>query len=96
MLTATAVLMAAVVVALVASWVLTKHVPIMPVVTAVAVLFFGGLTFIFRTRRFIQLKPTIVNCLFGGALLGGLASANCSCPSRWTASCISTKKGGAN
>jgi intracellular septation protein len=73
MLTATAVLMAAVIVALAASWALTKHLPIMPVVTAIAVLFFGGLTFFFQDKTFIQLKPTIVNSLFGAALLGGLA-----------------------
>ena len=73
MLTSTAVLMAAVVAALVASRVLTKHLPIMPVVTAIAVLFFGGLTFIFQDKTFIQLKPTFVNGLFGTALLGGLA-----------------------
>lgn len=72
-LTSTAVLMASVVVALVASWVLTKHWPIMPLVTAVAVLFFGGLTFAFQDKTFIQLKPTIVNLLFGSALLIGLA-----------------------
>ena len=72
-LTATAVLMIAVVGALIASWVLTRHLPIMPVVTAVAVLFFGGLTLYFQNQTFIQLKPTIVNCLFGAALLGGLA-----------------------
>jgi intracellular septation protein len=73
MLTSTGVLMAAVLVALVASWVLTKHLPIMPVVTAVAVLVFGGLTFFFQDKTFIQLKPTIVNLLFGGVLLGALA-----------------------
>ncbi len=73
MLTATAVLMVAVVAALVASWALTRHLPIMPVVTAIAVLFFGALTFVFQDKTFIQLKPTIVNCLFGAALLGGLA-----------------------
>ena len=72
-LTSTAVLMASVVVALVASWVLTKHWPIMPLVTAAAVLFFGGLTFVFQDKTFIQLKPTIVNILFGGALLIGMA-----------------------
>jgi intracellular septation protein len=72
-LTSTGVLMTAVVVALIASWVLTRHLPIMPIVTAVAVLFFGGLTFVFQDKTFIQIKPTIVNGLFGAALLGGLA-----------------------
>jgi len=72
-LTSTAVLMASVVAALIGSWALTKKWPIMPVVTAVAVLFFGGLTFLFQDKLFIQLKPTIVNLLFGVALLGSLA-----------------------
>jgi len=72
-LTATGVLMAAVVASLIASWILARHWPIMPVVTAIAVLFFGGLTFIFQDKTFIQLKPTILNCLFGAVLLAGLA-----------------------
>ena len=70
---ATGVLMAGVVVALIASWVLTRHLPIMPVVTAVAVVFFGALTFFFHDELFIKLKPTIVNTIFGTVLLGGLA-----------------------
>jgi len=82
---ATAVLMTGVVVALAASWVLTKHLPVMPVVTAVAVLVFGGLTFFFNDELFIKLKPTIVNALFGSILLGALAlcsTAFCSCRTR--------------
>ena len=70
---ATGVLMAGVIVALIASWVLTRHLPIMPVVTAVAVVFFGALTFFFHDDLFIKLKPTIVNTIFGTVLLGGLA-----------------------
>ncbi len=70
---ATGVLMAAVVAALTTSWVLTRHLPVMPVVTAGFVLVFGGLTFLFHDELFIKLKPTIVNVLFGTALLGALA-----------------------
>ncbi len=70
---ATAVLMVAVVISLIASYILTRHVPMMPVVTAVAVCFFGALTFYFDNDLFIKLKPTIVNSIFGAALLGGLA-----------------------
>ena len=70
---ATGVLMVAVVVALGVSYVLTKRVPVMPLVTAVAVLIFGGLTFYFNDDHFIKIKPTIVNTIFGAALLGGLA-----------------------
>ena len=69
---ATAALMVGVVVALVASWFLTRHIPVMPLVTAVMVLLFGGLTLIFQDETFIKLKPTIVNILFGVALLGAL------------------------
>ena len=69
---ATGVLMVCVVAALIASYVLTKHWPIMPVVTCVAVLFFGALTFFFHDDLFIKLKPTIVNTIFGCVLLGGL------------------------
>ena len=69
---ATGVLMAGVVVALAASWLLTKHLPVMPVVTAVAVLVFGALTFFFNDELFIKLKPTIVNSLFGTILLVAL------------------------
>lgn len=71
--TATAVLMTSVVLALAASWYITRRLPIMPVVTALAVLVFGSLTFIFKDETFIKMKPTIVNALFGGALLGALA-----------------------
>jgi intracellular septation protein len=70
---ATGVLMACVVATLIASYVLTKHWPVMPVVTCVAVLFFGALTFFFHDELFIKLKPTIVNTIFGGVLLGALA-----------------------
>ena len=69
---ATGVLMAGVMVALAASWVLTRHVAVMPVVTAAAVLVFGGLTFFFNDELFIKLKPTIVNSLFGSILLVAL------------------------
>ncbi len=45
----------------------------MPLVTAVVVLVFGGLTLVLHDETFIKLKPTIIYVLFGGALLGGLA-----------------------
>lgn len=69
---ATAVLMVAVVVALAASYAIVRRVPIMPLVTAVAILVFGSLTFYFDNPVFIKVKPTIVNCIFGAVLLGGL------------------------
>jgi intracellular septation protein len=70
---ATASFMAAVLIALAVSYVLTKHVAVMPLVTAVIVLVFGGLTLVLHDDLFIKLKPTIIYVLFGGTLLGGLA-----------------------
>lgn len=69
---ATGVLMVATVVALVASRQLFGRLLVMPVVTAVLVVVFGGLTFLLDDPRFIKIKPTIINLLFAGALLGGL------------------------
>ena len=69
---ATGVFMAAVLTALAVSYVMTRHVAIMPVVTAVVVLVFGGLTLVLHDDLFIKLKPTIIYVLFGGTLIGGL------------------------
>jgi intracellular septation protein len=71
--TATAAFMVAVLAALAVSYALTRRLPIMPLVTAVIVLVFGGLTLILHDELFIKLKPTIIYVLFGGVLLGGLA-----------------------
>jgi intracellular septation protein len=59
--------------ALAASYVLTRRLPIMPVVTAIIVLIFGGLTLFLHNDTFIKVKPTIIYALFGAVLLGGLA-----------------------
>ena len=69
---ATGAFMAAVFVALAVSYALTRHIAIMPVVTAVIVLIFGGLTLVLHNDLFIKLKPTIIYGLFGGTLLAGL------------------------
>src|SRR6202166_4076135 len=70
---ATGAFMAAIVIALAISYALTRHLPIMPLVTAIVVLVFGGLTLVLHDELFIKVKPTIIYVLFGGALLGGLA-----------------------
>lgn len=69
---ATAVFMAAVVVSLVVSYILIRRFPLMPVVTAVIVVVFGGLTLVLHNDTFIKMKPTIIYVLFGAVLLGGL------------------------
>jgi intracellular septation protein len=69
---ATAVFMVATVVSLIASRLLLKKIPIMPLVTGAFVLVFGGLTLWLHDETFIKMKPTIVNLLFAGFLFGGL------------------------
>jgi intracellular septation protein len=69
---ATATFMVAVLAALLVSYVLTRQLPIMPVVTAIIVIVFGGLTLLLHNDLFIKIKPTIIYVLFGGVLLGGL------------------------
>jgi intracellular septation protein len=70
---ATAVFIVATLIALVVSFALTRKLPIMPLVTGIVVVIFGGLTLWLQDETFIKMKPTIVNALFGGVLLGGLA-----------------------
>jgi intracellular septation protein len=69
---ATAVFMVAIVIALVVSYVLTRHLPVMAMVSAVIVVVFGGLTLLLQNETFIKLKPTIIYLLFAGTLFGGL------------------------
>jgi intracellular septation protein len=69
---ATATFMVAVVAALIVSYVMIRRLPIMPVVTAIIVLVFGGLTLVLHDATFIKVKPTIIYALFGAVLLGGL------------------------
>src|SRR5471030_1639572 len=66
---ATGGFMVAVLIALAVSYVMTRHIAIMPVVTAVIVLVFGGLTLVLHDELFIKLKPTIIYVLFGCTLL---------------------------
>jgi len=69
---ATAAFMVAITISLTVSLWLTRRLPIMPLVSGVVVLVFGALTLWLHDELFIKLKPTIVNCLFGSILLGGL------------------------
>jgi intracellular septation protein len=69
---ATGVLMAATLVSVLASKVLLGRVSPVVIATAALVLVFGSLTFWFGDAHFIKMKPTIINLLFAGVLLGGL------------------------
>jgi len=69
---ATGLFMIATALALSVSWVLTRTLPMMPLVSGVVVFVFGGLTLYLQDDLFIKMKPTIINTLFGAVLLGGL------------------------
>ena len=69
---ATGVFMVAIVLSLSITWMLERRLPMLPLVTGIFVLIFGGLTLILQDELFIKLKPTIVNTLFAIILLGGL------------------------
>lgn len=69
---ATGAFMIATIVALIAGWTLERKIPVMPLVSGIFVLLFGGLTLYLADEIFIKLKPTLVNCLFAAILFGGL------------------------
>jgi intracellular septation protein len=62
----------AIVAAMIASYVVVRHVPMMAIVTAVIVLVFGTLTLVLHDETFIKIKPTIIYGLFAAILGGGL------------------------
>jgi intracellular septation protein len=69
---ATGAFMVAIVAAMIASYVVVRHIPIMAIVTAVIVLVFGTLTLVLHDETFIKIKPTIIYGLFAAILGGGL------------------------
>ncbi|WP_262692271.1 septation protein A [Kordiimonas aestuarii] len=72
MFIATGAFMAASVVAMVASRVLTGHIAPMLKVTFVIVMVMGGLTLYLQDETFVKMKLTVINSLFAVILLGGL------------------------
>jgi intracellular septation protein len=69
---ATALFMAATVASLIASKVILGHLPVMPFISGIVVVVFGSLSIWLQDETFIKMKPTIINSMFGVALLGGL------------------------
>jgi intracellular septation protein len=69
---ATAAFMIATLISLVLSFLLLRRIPIMPLITGVFVLVFGGLTLYLQDELFIKIKPTIINLMFASALGVGL------------------------
>jgi intracellular septation protein len=72
LMVATAALIAATAVALGVSYAVARHIPALPLITAIVVGIFGGLTLWLQDETFIKLKPTIVQLLFAAVLIGGL------------------------
>lgn len=69
---ATGALIGVTLLSLIASKLLLGRITTMPVVTAVIVSIFGGLTLWLNDATFIKMKPTIVNVLFASVLATGL------------------------
>ena len=69
---ATGAFMVAIVAAMLASFVVTRHVPLMALVTGIVVIVFGTLTLVLHDETFIKVKPTIIYGLFALVLGGGL------------------------
>ncbi|MGE3874887.1 MAG: septation protein A [Parvibaculaceae bacterium] len=69
---ATGIFMAATALALLLSWLLTRKFAVMPLISAGFVAVFGILTLWLHDDTFIKVKVTLINALFGVALLGGL------------------------
>ncbi|MEX0590598.1 MAG: septation protein A, partial [Xanthobacteraceae bacterium] len=69
---ATGAFMAATLVSIALTYALARRIPMMPLVSAVIVLVFGGLTLYLQDETFIKLKPTIIYALFAAVLLGGV------------------------
>ncbi len=69
---ATGVFMVAVLVALVLDYVFERKLSPVPIMTAILVVIFGGLTLYLKNALFIKIKPTALYLLFGLTLLGGL------------------------
>ena len=68
----TAAFMIAAAIAIPTMWIIGRQIPIMPIVSGVFLLAFGGLTLYLQDETFIKIKPTLVNILFAIILWSGL------------------------
>ncbi|MGE0717264.1 MAG: septation protein A [Alphaproteobacteria bacterium] len=69
---ATATVMIATLVVLALAWIVERRVAVMPLVTGVVVMVFGGLTLLLADETFIKMKPTLVYLLFAVVLFVGV------------------------
>ncbi len=74
LLTAIPPLIVATIIAVLVVYFLEKKIPYIPLVGAILISIFGGLTIFFNNPIFIYLKPTVINILFAiGLLIGKIA-----------------------
>ena len=66
----------ATIIALTIVWILEKKIPMVPLIGGILITLFGGLTIYFNNPIFIYIKPTIINILFGLAILFGKYFSN--------------------
>lgn len=71
-LTATAALMAATLLAVVASWAVARAIPWLPLFAAAILGVFGGLTLAFEDEIWLKIRPTVMQVIFAVALYGSL------------------------
>jgi intracellular septation protein len=70
---ATAVFMATTLISLAGTYATFRKVAVMPLITAILVFVFGGLTLYLADETFLKMKPTFVYLLFATLLAGGMA-----------------------
>ena len=64
-------LIVATIISILIVWFFEKKIPMVPLAGGILITLFGGLTIYFNNPIFIYMKPTIINILFGLALLFG-------------------------
>tara|TARA_B100000945_G_scaffold301263_1_gene283840 strand:- start:1480 stop:2034 length:555 start_codon:yes stop_codon:yes gene_type:complete len=71
LITAIPPLIVATLIAVFIVYIMEKKIPYVPLVGAILISLFGGLTVIFKNPIFLYLKPTIINVIFALILWGG-------------------------
>ncbi len=72
LLTATWALVGASGLALIIGYVAERRIAPMPLFAGLAALIFGTLTLVFHDTRFVKIKPTVINAVLAGVMLGGV------------------------
>ena len=72
LLTATWALVGASGLALIVGYVAERRIAPMPLFAGLAALIFGTLTLVFHDTRFVKIKPTVINAVLAGVMLGGV------------------------